>query len=63
MAGGAVDLENRMPKATEQTHSNPAPTNPGRARGVALDRFFTRPGVDPMTESVYGWEEAGTWGI
>src|SRR5271166_1545324 len=46
MAGGAIDLEGRMPKATEQTHSNPAP----KPRGFALERFNTRPGVDPMTE-------------
>ena len=46
MVGGALDKENKMPKAGEQTHSNPAP----KARGFALERFFTRPGVDPMSE-------------
>jgi len=50
MAGGVREIdtnpENRMPKATEQTHSNPAP----KARGFALERFNTRPGVDPMSE-------------
>jgi ribonucleoside-diphosphate reductase alpha chain len=55
MAGGARDIDtnadNRMPKATEQTHSNPAPQNPARTtRGFALERFNTRPGVDPMSE-------------
>ena len=53
MAGGArdlgTDLEGRMPKATEQTHSNPAPSST-RPRGFALERFNTRPGVDPMSE-------------
>ncbi len=55
MAGGAREIDtnadNRMPKATEQTHSNPAPQNPARTtRGFALERFNTRPGVDPMSE-------------
>ena len=52
MAGGARDLEkdfeNKMAKTTEQTHSNPAPS-PTRPRGAALERFNTRPGVDPMS--------------
>src|SRR5579862_1445139 len=49
MAGGALEVDNRMPKTTEQTHSNPAP-NSARTRGFALERFNTRPGVDPMSE-------------
>ena len=49
MAGGALEVDNRMPKTTEQTHSNPAPSTT-RARGFALERFNTRPGVDPMSE-------------
>src|SRR5215813_10054286 len=52
MAGGAreidrgIEVDPKMPKATEQTHSSPAP----RQRGIALERFFTRPGIDPMAE-------------
>jgi len=49
MAGGARDFDNHMAKATEQTHSMPAPA-PARARGLALERFNTRPGIDPMSE-------------
>ena len=62
MAGGAREIEinpdNRMPKTTEQTHSN-SPTNvsanastkpSNKQRGVVLERYFTRPGVDPMSE-------------
>src|SRR6202050_2242133 len=53
MAGGAreldKDFENKMAKATEQTHSNATSASP-RPRGCALERFNTRPGVDPMSE-------------
>jgi ribonucleoside-diphosphate reductase alpha chain len=54
MVGGALELENRMPKTTEQTHSSAMPnasaSSSDRQRGVVLERFFTRPGVDPMSE-------------
>ncbi len=51
MAGGAIDrdaieADGKMPKPSEHPNHNPAP----RARGVALARFFTRAGVDPMSE-------------
>ncbi len=54
MAGGARDLEkdfdNKMPKTTEQTHSTTPPSAGRPPRGFSLERFNTRPGVDPMTE-------------
>ena len=54
MAGGARDLEkdfdNKMPKTTEQTHSTTPPSAGRPARGFSLERFNTRPGVDPTTE-------------
>ncbi len=44
MAGGALDLEKMAPKTAERSQTG----TPGR--GIALDRFFTTPGVDPMNE-------------
>jgi ribonucleoside-diphosphate reductase alpha chain len=43
MAGGAVDLDKMALKNTDRSQTNPR-------RGVAIERFFTRPGVDPMDE-------------
>ena len=43
MAGGAVDLDKMALKNAERTQTNPR-------RGVALERFFTSPGSDPMNE-------------
>ncbi|MGC1677364.1 MAG: vitamin B12-dependent ribonucleotide reductase [Candidatus Binataceae bacterium] len=48
MAGGAVDLDKMASKSTER---NQQPQGPQIARNpLALERFFTRPGVDPMSE-------------
>src|SRR5487761_228095 len=44
MAGGAIDLDKMASKATER-NQQPAARNP-----LALERFFTKPGVDPMSE-------------
>jgi len=43
MAGGAVDLDKMALKNSDRTQTNPR-------RGVAIERFFTKPGVDPMDE-------------
>src|SRR5579862_5003591 len=49
MAGGAFDRE--MEPRTNKSNDRPAtaPAAPAR-RGVALERFFTTPGVDPYSE-------------
>ncbi|MGC1343274.1 MAG: hypothetical protein WA854_13160, partial [Candidatus Binataceae bacterium] len=48
MAGGAVDLDKMGNKATER---NQQPQGQQIARNpLALERFFTKPGVDPMSE-------------
>jgi ribonucleoside-diphosphate reductase alpha chain len=44
MAGGALDLDKMASKTAERAQA----AAPGR--GIALDRFFTTPGVDPMNE-------------
>jgi ribonucleoside-diphosphate reductase alpha chain len=44
MAGGALDLDKMAPKTAERSQTG-APS-----RGIALDRFFTTSGVDPMNE-------------
>jgi len=44
MAGGAVELDKMATKATERNQQ------PGARNPIALERFFTRPGVDPMSE-------------
>ncbi|HSR58244.1 MAG TPA: hypothetical protein VLL57_08645, partial [Candidatus Binataceae bacterium] len=53
---GAIDrdLESVMPKPSENAHSNLKP----RERGLALERFFTRPGVDPMSEIEWDFRTA-----
>jgi ribonucleoside-diphosphate reductase alpha chain len=43
MAGGAVDLDKMALKNADRTPAAPK-------KGIALERFFTTPGVDPMTE-------------
>jgi ribonucleoside-diphosphate reductase alpha chain len=44
MAGGAVELDKMAGKASER-NQQPTTRHP-----IALERFFTRPGVDPMSE-------------
>ncbi len=44
MAGGAIDLDKMATKATERNQQL------GTRNPIALDRFFTKPGVDPMSE-------------
>jgi ribonucleoside-diphosphate reductase alpha chain len=44
MAGGALDLDKMASKTADRSQA----AAPGR--GIALDRFFTTPGVDPMSE-------------
>jgi ribonucleoside-diphosphate reductase alpha chain len=53
---GAIDrdLENVMPKPSENAHPSPSP----RPRGIVLERFFTRPGVDPMSEVEWDFRTA-----
>jgi ribonucleoside-diphosphate reductase alpha chain len=59
MVGGAADLEKMAARNSECTHNAPAggvgaPAATARGAGVAIERFFTVPGVDPMDE--IDWE-------
>jgi len=49
MAGGAIELDKMAAKNTERNQPSAA-RNP-----IALERFFTKPGVDPMSE--VEWEQ------
>jgi ribonucleoside-diphosphate reductase alpha chain len=44
MAGGALDLDKMASKTAERSQTGAS------GRAIALDRFFTTPGVDPMNE-------------
>jgi ribonucleoside-diphosphate reductase alpha chain len=48
MAGGAVDLDKMASKSTER-NQQPQGQHIGR-NPLALERFFTKPGIDPMGE-------------
>src|SRR5487761_397468 len=52
MAGGAVDLDKMASKATER-NQQPKELSKELSKErnpLALERFFTKPGVDPMSE-------------
>ncbi len=44
MAGGAIELDKMASKSADRNQ------HPGARSPIALDRFFTRPGVDPFSE-------------
>src|SRR5579875_3297608 len=49
MAGGAKELDPMIVKSEEHTYATQTSASSPK-RGIVLERFFTRPGVDPLDE-------------